>query len=126
MDPRGSSPPHAHRRKAIIVYRTSIRQSAPRARGFSWTIVVAAAIAGVAAGGSARSADLEEATTLYRTGRYDDAAEKAAEAIRQGAATENWYALKIRSEMTRGKYSEAGATLEEGIRRFPASLNLYL
>jgi tetratricopeptide (TPR) repeat protein len=80
----------------------------------------------VAVGGSAWAADLEEATTLYRTGRYDEAAEKAAEAIRQGAATESWYALKIRSEMTRGKYSEAGATLEEATRRFPASLNLYL
>ena len=30
---------------------------------------------GLAAGGSARAADLEEATTLYRTGQYDDAAE---------------------------------------------------
>src|SRR6185312_11891259 len=84
------------------------------------------AIAGLAAGGLARAADLEEATTLYRTGKYDDAAEKATEALRQGAATENWYALKIRSEMTRGKYSEAGSTLEEAIRRFPASLTLYL
>ena len=106
--------------------RTSIRQSVPRGRGFSRIVVVAAAIAGIAAGGSARAADLDEATTLYQTGKYDDAAAKADDAIRHGAATENWYALKIRSEMTRGKYSEAGATLDEATRRFPASLTLYL
>src|SRR4051794_28745869 len=76
--------------------------------------------------GRAGAANLEEATTLYRTGQYDDAAKQAAEAIRRGAGTENWYTLKIRSEMERGKYSEAGASLNEATRRFPASLGLYL
>ncbi|MDR3623038.1 MAG: tetratricopeptide repeat protein [Paludisphaera borealis] len=106
------------------MHRSSIRQSVSRVKRFSE--VVAAAIVWLAASGTAHAADLEEATSLYRTGQYDEAAKQAAEAVGRGAATENWYALKIQSEMTRGKYSEAGASLNEATRRFPASLTLFL
>jgi tetratricopeptide (TPR) repeat protein len=66
--------------------------------------------------------DLEQAETLFRTGKYDECARAAAEEIRGGGWNERWYVLKIESELARGKYAEALATLEAGIRRYPSSV----
>ena len=91
------------------MHRPSIRKSPWRVGAYLVVFVATACLVE----GTALAADLEEATALYRTGKYDEAASQAAESIRRGAATESWYALKIRSEMTRGKYSEAGTSLGE-------------
>jgi tetratricopeptide (TPR) repeat protein len=107
--------------KAIIVNRSSVSRT--------WLflkVIAAVTVVWLAASDSGRAADLEEATTLYRTGRYDEAATQAEEAIDGGAGTESWYAIKIRSEMARGKYGDASVSLEEATRRFPASLTLHL
>jgi tetratricopeptide (TPR) repeat protein len=78
--------------------------------------------AGAAAG------DLEEAETLYRTGRYDQCAAMAAEEMGNagGAWTERWRQLEISAKLARGKYDEAMASLESALRRFPASISLRL
>jgi tetratricopeptide (TPR) repeat protein len=46
--------------------------------------------------------------------------------IARDAEDERWCLLKIRSELTRGKCDDALASLEDGLRRYPASLSLIL
>jgi predicted Zn-dependent protease len=73
---------------------------------------------------AAAAADLEEAADLLRTGHYDECARLAAGEVGRGFFAEPWYRLKVEAEMARGEYQTALATLEEGLRRFPASLPL--
>ena len=44
--------------------------------------------------------------------------------MRGGGWNERWYLLKVESELARGKYAEALATLEAGVRRYPSSVAL--
>ena len=74
----------------------------------------------------ARAADLNEAEDLRRQGRYDDCAALAADELKAGAWAESWSLVKIRAELARGKDADALKTLEEGLRRVPWSLPLYL
>jgi predicted Zn-dependent protease len=76
--------------------------------------------------GAASAADLEEAEKLFRTGQYDKVARLAAEEIDNGTWNERWSELKIEAELTRGKYAEAKATLEDALLRFRASVGLRL
>jgi tetratricopeptide (TPR) repeat protein len=73
-----------------------------------------------------RATDLPEAEDLFRTGRYDECAKAAGEELRQSYRGEVWSQLKIRAEMARGEYEAALKSLEEGLRRFPASVELRL
>ena len=50
------------------------------------------------------AADLEDAADLLRTGRYEECEKLASSAPEAGTRGEDWYALKIRAEMARGKY----------------------
>ena len=74
----------------------------------------------------AAAADLSEAEKLFRTGQYDQCAALAGAEIGKDADDQRWCLLKIQAEFTRGKYGEAMASLEDGLRRFPASLSLLL
>lgn len=87
---------------------------------------IAAALACLALAPVAPAADLDEATRLFRTGRYDECAAMAAKEMEQGWRGDAWFALKARSDMARGRYSEAVAALTAGIGRYPASLTLHL
>jgi tetratricopeptide (TPR) repeat protein len=84
--------------------------------------------AGLCLAGSAgaSAADIAKAEELFRTGRYDECARMAAEGIVSEPWVEPWRPLKVRAEMARGKYQAALATLHEALRRFPASVPLYL
>lgn len=80
----------------------------------------------VASAGSA-FADVEDGEALYRAGKYDECARLAAQELTGvGGWTERWRVLKALAEMQRGHYADAMDTVEQGMRRFPASINLRL
>ena len=65
------------------------------------------------------AADLEEAANLLRTGRYEECEKLASAALENGTPGEDWYALKIRAEMARGKYRRGPGSRS---RRRPAAI----
>jgi len=73
--------------------------------------------------GGRRSGDLEQ---LFLTGKYDECAQTAAEEIEKGLRGEPWHQFKIQSEMARGKHEPALKSLDDALRRFPASVSLQL
>ncbi len=77
------------------------------------------------ANATARAADLAEAQTLFRTGRYDECAALAGREIRAGGG-EEWSLIKIEAELERGKVSAANDTLNEALGRFSRSVRLRL
>jgi len=70
------------------------------------------------------ASDLDDAKTLYRTGKYKQAEEFAAKQVEAGIWNERWPRLLIRCQMTLGKYDEATKTYESAISRYPTSLTL--
>ena len=87
-------------------------------------IALATLVAATAFPVSTDGADLREVTKLFRSGQYGDCIEGAAEAIDQGETSEALRVLKIRAEMELGRYPDALRTLEEGLARFPTSVQL--
>ena len=75
---------------------------------------------------AARAADLQEVANLLRIGRYEECEKQALAALQGGEEGEEWYALKVRAEIARGKYEEALESLEQATRQHPASLTLFL
>jgi tetratricopeptide (TPR) repeat protein len=75
---------------------------------------------------AADDADPEEAANLLRTGRFEECEARAAAIIKEGEGDENWFALKIRAEMARGKYQQALKSLEDANRLHRESLVLFL
>jgi tetratricopeptide (TPR) repeat protein len=72
------------------------------------------------------AADLQEAESAFRTGRYDDCIRRVSQELDNGARDEIWSVLKIKSELARGKYPAALETLEQAENRVPTSLALRL
>ena len=68
--------------------------------------------------------ELEDATTLFKSGKYKEAEVAAAEQVKAGIWNERWPRLLIRCQMTLGKYKDAVATYEGAIKRYPTSLTL--
>jgi tetratricopeptide (TPR) repeat protein len=75
---------------------------------------------------SSNAADLDQAERLYRTGRYEDCAKLATAETAGGFHDERWDILLVRSERARGRATQAMAALEQGLRRFPFSVELHL
>src|SRR4051812_15582328 len=75
---------------------------------------------------SARAGDLEGAEKLLRTGHYDECVRLAEEGIDNNARSEPWRRLKIQAELARGEYEAALDSLDEALRRLPASVSLHL
>ena len=76
--------------------------------------------------GAAAAADLEDAERLFRTGHYDECVRLVADQFEEGVRDDGWALLRIRLDLTRGRYAAALASLEEAQRRFPLSAPLYL
>lgn len=72
------------------------------------------------------AADLEDAEKLFRTGQYDQCLRMVDDELDNGAWSEPWRHLKIRTELVRGKDAEAMAAFEDAMRRFPTSVALHL
>lgn len=70
------------------------------------------------------AADVVEAQSLYRSGRYAECIDFTARVIAAGAPSENWPMFKIKSEMTVGRYCDAAKTLTAALARFPQSIQL--
>lgn len=89
-------------------------------------LVVFGLLGSPASAAGASELDLGDTETLLRTGQYDECARKAAEEIGRGLWSERWVHLKIKAELAQGKTAAALASLEEALRRFPASVSLRL
>jgi tetratricopeptide (TPR) repeat protein len=72
----------------------------------------------------AAAADLSETTQLFRGGKYAECVASCEKAIAENDFSENYRLLKIRAEMELGRYEAALKTLDEGLTRFPYSLQL--
>jgi tetratricopeptide (TPR) repeat protein len=72
------------------------------------------------------AADLGDAEKLFRTGQYDACLRMVDDELSNGAWSEPWRHLKIRTELARGKDVEAMAAFEDAVRRFPDSVALHL
>jgi len=75
-------------------------------------------------GGLAAAADLSETTQLFRSGKYAECIAACEKAISENDFSENYRLLKIRAELELGRYEAALKTLDEGLARFPYSLQL--
>jgi len=70
------------------------------------------------------ASDLDDARLLYRTGKYTEAQELAAQQVEAGIWNERWPRLLIDCQMALGDYADATKTYEDAIRRYPTSLTL--
>jgi tetratricopeptide (TPR) repeat protein len=70
------------------------------------------------------AADIPEASKLYRSGKYAECVELSAKALAAGEISENWPLIKIKGELTLGRYADAQKTLEAALARFPYSVQL--
>ncbi len=70
------------------------------------------------------ASDLDDATKLYNSGKYEEAEALAAAQVERGIWNERWPRLLIHIQKTRGKYAEAKQVYEDAIRRYPTSLTL--
>ncbi len=70
------------------------------------------------------ASDLDDATRLFRTGKYEEAEAMAAAQVERGIWNERWPRLLIDIQLTRGKYAEAKQVYDEAILRYPTSLTL--
>ncbi|MDF1844961.1 MAG: tetratricopeptide repeat protein, partial [Rubripirellula sp.] len=70
------------------------------------------------------ASDLDDATKLYQSGKYEEAEALAAAQVERGIWNERWPRLLIHLQLTRGKYTEAKQVYEDAIRRYPTSLTL--
>ena len=69
--------------------------------------------------------DLIEARKMYRTGEYESAIEIAGEGRQQSFRSEDhWGLVKARAELAIGRYSDAAATVEEGLQKHANSIQL--
>lgn len=69
-------------------------------------------------------ADYAESLALFRSGKYAECIEATKAAIAQEVINENDRSLKIRAELVLGRYKDAAETLEEGLKKYPRSLEL--
>lgn len=70
------------------------------------------------------AADGDDPATLLRTGQYAEAVDAATKAIAASDFAEGPRLLKLRAEMELGRYSDAVATLDAALKKFPFSIEL--
>src|SRR5262245_55781032 len=94
---------------------------AGKSRGWSISIVVAALSTSLA---SAHAADLNAANQFFRTGKYAECVDATTKALEENPFTEPFPILRLRAQMQLGRYADALATLDAGLAKFPASVQL--
>ena len=80
-----------------------------------WLLIVAT---------SSQAADYVQTSNLFRTGKYAECIESAAQAIKQDEINENFRLVKIKSELELGHYADALASLDAALARLPTSIAL--
>ncbi len=98
-------------------WRTGRFSFAPGRLAIAWSFVVACTA-------TSQAADYVQTSNLYRTGKYAECVESAAQAIKQDEISENFRLLKIRSELELGRYADALASLDAALQRLPTSIGL--
>src|SRR5260221_8492654 len=78
----------------------------------------------VAVASTSQAADYVQRSSLFRTGKYAECIESAAQAITQDEVNENFRLLKIKSELELGRYADAAQSLDAALQRLPTSLGL--
>lgn len=73
---------------------------------------------------TASAATISEARELYRTGRYAQCAKMAGEEIDRGIYLEAWRHVKADAELAQGRYTDALATVKEGLDSYPTSIRM--
>ncbi len=71
-------------------------------------------------------ADFADAEKLLRTGKYAECEKLVTGETAAGEVSVKWWELKIRAEVARGKYDEAGKTIEAARMKFSSELTLHL
>ncbi len=77
-------------------------------------------------GGIASAASVDEGLELFRTGKYEECVRAAEQELARTAWNEDWRLLKIKAEMTLGRYADALKTLDIGLERSSPGLELQL
>lgn len=90
-----------------------------------WGRVVAFVIA-VGCAPAVCGADFADAEKLLRAGKYAECEKVVAAEMAAGEVTAKWWELKVRAEVVRGKYDEAGKTIEAARMKFSSELTLHL
>jgi tetratricopeptide (TPR) repeat protein len=75
---------------------------------------------------AASAAEIAECRKLLITGHYDECIDYAHKAIEGRAYGEHWYVLKSEAELTVGRYRDAEATVDAGLKRYSWSICLRL
>ena len=70
------------------------------------------------------AAKIAKAATMFKQGQYDQVIDYAKTALGEGQTSEDWYTIRIKSEMIRGKYADALATFAAAIKKHPSSILL--
>ncbi|QDU29182.1 Tetratricopeptide repeat protein [Anatilimnocola aggregata] len=78
----------------------------------------------VVSAGVSAAADLVEATTQFRTGKYAECIEQATELVTQNDYHEPAWVLKIQAEMTVGRYADAAKSLDAALAKLNGSVQL--
>lgn len=70
------------------------------------------------------AADLTAANRLFQTGKYAECLQSCTEGLKSSDWQEGLWLLKLRTEMELGRYTDAAATLDAALKKFPDSLQL--
>jgi tetratricopeptide (TPR) repeat protein len=70
------------------------------------------------------AAELADVLVAFQTGRYASCIRDARDAIQGGQRGEDWPLIKIRAELTTGRYEEAKQTLEQALEANRSSVRL--
>ena len=70
------------------------------------------------------ASDFTEARKLYNSGKYQECLDYVTKAIDENSFGEHWHVLKIRSQLTLGKYDEAKKTLEATLKEYSNSIQI--
>lgn len=92
-------------------------------RVVAFVIAVGFAVIGLSV---TRGADVADAEKLFRTGKYAECEKLTTDEITGGTEFVRWWELKARAEVARGKYDEAGKTIEAGRTKSPYDLAFHL
>ena len=74
--------------------------------------------------GVSQAADYDSAIEQVQSGKYEEALAEATALVTDRPYSERHWRLKLRIQLTLGRYADALLTYEEGLKRFPTSLQL--
>ena len=83
-----------------------------------------ACLLGLSAVGVLQAAEPADLGELFRTGKYEECVAAATAAIKASEFNETYRLWKLRAELELGRYTDAVATLDAGLKTFPGCIQL--